>query len=68
MHLAVDAAHRAFDFGMAVMADEDDLAPLPGIALAFAVDLGDERAGRVDHAQFAVGRRPPRLRSRRRAR
>ncbi len=36
------------------MADQDDLAPLVGVALAFDVHLGDQRAGRVDHRQAAL--------------
>ena len=53
MNLALDAADGAFDLGMPLMADEDDLAPVSGIALAFLVDLGDQRAGGVDHRQAA---------------
>src|SRR5229473_2595288 len=54
MDLAIDAAHRALDLGMAGMADQDDLAALRGIALALAVHLGDERAGGIDHRQRAA--------------
>ena len=38
------------------MADQDDLKTLFGIALAFLVHLGDQRAGRVEHRQGPVGR------------
>ncbi len=55
MDLALDAAHRAFDLGMAGVPDEDDLAALGGIALPLAMHLGDERAGGVDHAEIAGG-------------
>ena len=55
MDLAVDPPHGAFDLGMPGMADEDDLAPLIGIALPLAVHLGDQRAGGVDHRQVAPG-------------
>ncbi len=55
MHAAVDPPHRAVDLGMAGMADQDDLAALIGVALALDMDLGDERAGRVDHRQPALG-------------
>jgi hypothetical protein len=40
---------------MAGMADQDDLAALAGIAAAFGMDFGDQRAGRVDHRQVAFG-------------
>ena len=56
MHRPGDLAHRAFDLGMAGMADQDDLAALVGIALALDMDLGDQRAGRVDDRQPALGR------------
>ena len=54
MHLAGDPAHRAFDLGMAGMADQDDLAALIGVALALDMHLGDQRAGRVDDRQAAL--------------
>src|SRR5258708_18561117 len=58
MDAAADAAHRALDLGVAGMADQDDLAALIGVALPLAVDLGDQRAGRVDDGEAAVlGRR-----------
>src|SRR6185503_12329873 len=53
INFAINAAHRAFDLGMAGMADQHDLAPLIGVALALAMDLGDQRAGGVDHRQVA---------------
>ena len=37
MHDAGNAAQRAFDFGMAFMADQDNFAPLLGVALAFGM-------------------------------
>ena len=58
MHPPGDAAHRAFDLGMAGMADQDDLAPLIGIALALDMDLRDQRAGRVDDRQPALAGAP----------
>ena len=48
-----DLAHRAFDFRMAGMADQDQLAALADIALALVVHLGDQRAGGVEHRQAA---------------
>src|SRR4029077_16597543 len=54
MHPAGDPAHRALDLGVAGMADQDDLAPLIGVALAFDMYLGDQRAGRVDNRQAAL--------------
>ena len=56
MYDARNPAHRADDFRMALMADQDDLEALFGIALAFLVHLGDQRTGRVEHRQGAVGR------------
>ena len=53
MHAAGDSSHRAFDLGMAGMADQDDLAALVGVALAFAVHLRDQRTGGVDDRQPA---------------
>ena len=66
-HRRRDLAHRAFDFRMARMADQDQLAALADIALALIVHLGDERAGRVQHRQVARARLPARRSSRRRA-
>src|SRR5579875_405998 len=56
MHAAIDPAHRPLDFGVAGMADQDDLAALPGIALAFDMHLRDERTGRIDDREPALGR------------
>ena len=39
MHAADDSPHRANDFGMAGVADQDDLAVLVGVTLAFHVHL-----------------------------
>ena len=59
MHAAVDPAHRALDLGMAGVADQDHLEALGGVALTLVVDLGDERAGGVDHLEAALA--APRL-------
>src|SRR5262249_25077679 len=53
MDAAGNAAARALDFRMALMADQDDVEALLGIALALAVDLGDQRAGGIDDGQVA---------------
>src|SRR6185312_14564546 len=53
MDRAGNAAHRALDLGMAGMTDQDHVLALGGVALAFAMHLGDQRAGRVDHRQVA---------------
>ena len=53
---ARNLAKRPFDFRMAEMADEDDVVALLGVAAAFLVNLGDERAGRVDGEQIALMR------------
>ncbi len=47
----VDLADRAVDLGMAGVADQDDRPPARGVAAALDMDLGDERARRVDHRQ-----------------
>ncbi len=52
-HRLGDLAHRAFDFRMAGMADEDEPAALADIALALVVHLGDQRAGCVQDRQLA---------------
>ena len=46
-------AHRAFDFRVAGVADQDELAALADVALALIVNLGHQRTGRVQHRQFA---------------
>ena len=56
VHLAGDLADRALDLGVAGMADQDDLAPANRVAPAFGMNLGDQRAGGVDHRQPALGR------------
>ena len=48
-HLAEGADH----FGMAGMADEQDVAPVLDQPLGLAMDLGDQRAGRIDIGQAA---------------
>ncbi len=52
-HRRRDLPHRAFDLGVAGMADQDQLAALADIALALVVHLGDQRAGGVEHRQAA---------------
>ncbi len=53
MHAADDPPHGADDFRMEGMPDQDDLAPLIGVALALDMDFRDEWAGRVDDRQAA---------------
>ena len=50
-------AHRADDFGVAGMADQDDGAPAPVMEFGLAMDFGDQRTGGVDGEQVAFGRR-----------
>ena len=50
-------AHRALDLLVAGVADEDDRVALGGELLGLDVDLGDQRAGRVDREQAALARR-----------
>ena len=47
--------HRALDLFVAGVADEQDLEVVLGEADGLAVHLGDERAGRVDRVEVAVG-------------
>jgi len=54
MHGAADLPHRAFDLGMAFMADEDNVVTLLGRAAAFFVNLADQRAGGVDDMERAI--------------
>ena len=53
MHRRADLAHGAFDFGMAGMADQDQRPARVDVSLALGVDLGHQRAGRVQHRQAA---------------
>jgi len=53
MDRRVDLPHRADHLGMAGMADQDQRAARLGVAAALDMDLGDERAGRVEHWQVA---------------
>ncbi|MEZ5918287.1 MAG: hypothetical protein R3C40_12110 [Parvularculaceae bacterium] len=53
MHRAGDLAKRALDFRVADMADQHDVETLFGVAAAFLVHLGDQRAGRVDDVKLA---------------
>src|SRR5689334_17270850 len=53
MHRCADLAHRAFDFWMAGMPDQDQLAAAAGIALALVVNLRDQRTGRIENRQAA---------------
>ena len=56
-------AHRAFDLGVAAVADHDDLAALLAHLGDLDVHLGHQRAGRVEHLQAArLGLAPHRLR------
>jgi hypothetical protein len=55
-HRARDLPHRALDFGMSGMTDQDHRAALTDIALALVMNLGHQRAGGVDHRQIAIGR------------
>ena len=55
-HRAGNLAHRALDFGMAGVADQDHLPSGGDVALALAVDLGDQRAGGIEHGQAALFR------------
>ena len=48
-------AHRALDLLMPGVADQDDRVSLRGELLGLDVDLGDQRAGRVDRAQPTLG-------------
>ena len=52
----VELPHRALDLGVPVVADQDHVAPVAAVARDFHVHLGDQRTGRVEHAQ------PPPLR------
>ena len=50
----VELAHRALDLGVALVADQDDVEPFARVARNLHVHLGDERTGRVEHAQAAA--------------
>jgi hypothetical protein len=52
----IDLAHRADDFGVAFVADEQDVEAVAGVALRLGVDLGDQGAGGVDIGHLAPGR------------
>ena len=54
-HRAGNLAHGSLDLGMAGMADQDQGPALGHIALALVVDLGDQRAGGIEHRQAARG-------------
>src|SRR3546814_16689212 len=49
--------HRALDFRMAGMADQDHFTAFARIALDLDMDLGDQRAGRIEDRQLALARR-----------
>ena len=51
MHLALELAHRALDFGMPGMTDQNHDAALVEIALALMVDLGHQRTDRIEDRQ-----------------
>ena len=57
MDAALDPPHRALDLGMAGVADQHDVEAARGVALALFVDLGDQRAGGIDHVQMALAGR-----------
>ena len=48
MHLALELAHSALDFGMPGMTDQNHDAALVKVALALMMDLGDQRTDRVE--------------------
>jgi hypothetical protein len=52
----VDLADGALDLRVTGVADQDDGAALAHVALGLVVDLGDQRARRVEHRQVAGGR------------
>ena len=52
MDLPLDTAHGSFDFRVAGMADQHDLEAFFAISLPFPMDLGHQRAGRIDHRQI----------------
>src|SRR5262249_28059908 len=51
MDLTVELPHRALDFRMAGMTDEDDNASLVDVALPFEMYSSDQRADRVENRQ-----------------
>ena len=53
MHGAVDLAHRALDFRVPGVADQNDVTPGGHVILALQVHLGHERAGGIEHSQAA---------------
>ena len=50
----VEAAHGAFDFGMAGVADEHHVAPFARVSRHFHVHLGHQRTGGVEHREPAA--------------
>jgi hypothetical protein len=48
-----DLAHRAFDLGVALVADHDELVALAAQLGHLDVHLGDQRAGGVEHLKTA---------------
>src|SRR5215831_16014698 len=54
MNPPVDTPHRALNFWVAGMADQDDLTTLVGISLSFDVHFRDQRAGRIDNRQATL--------------
>ena len=61
-------AHRADDFVVPLVADQQDRVALLGEADRFQMDLGDQRAGGVDGVQLAARGRRGEFRARRRGR
>ena len=55
MHLGVDLADGALDLWVAGVADQDHGPAVADIALGLGVDLGNQRAGGVEHRQAASG-------------
>ena len=48
MDFAGNLPHRAFDFGVATVADQHDFVSVGGIALRFLMHFADQGAGRVN--------------------
>src|ERR1700710_312500 len=56
MHAFTALPHRAFHFGMALVANHHDVEAFLAHLRDFHMHLGHERAGGVEHAQFAGSR------------
>ncbi len=55
MQPPLDLAARAFDLGMAGMADQHHIIALFGVTAALDMHLDHQRAGRVDHVELTIG-------------